>query len=110
MQKVKFIVNQFTTKKGVAFTKATILGKYIPSVDANPEVRYPVRFTKASKCELPTKAGVYEVGYEEKGAWLDLRNPENPVFRINAVRCRFDKPLAPRDAAIKVAEEEKPQK
>ena len=105
MQKVKFIVNQFTTKKGVPFTKATILGKYIPSVDANPEVRYPVRFTKVSQCEQPTKAGVYEVGFEDKGAWLDSRDPTKPVFRINAVRCRYDKPLVQRDVAVKVAEE-----
>ena len=105
MQKVKFIVNQYTTKKGVPFTKASILGKFIPSVDAIPEVRYPVSFTKKSECELPTKAGVYEVGFMDKGAWLDQRNPEKPVFRINAVRCRFDKPLVQRDAAIKVAEE-----
>lgn len=105
MQKVKFILNQFTTKTGVPFTKATILGKFIPSVEADPETRYPVRFTKASKCEMPTKAGVYEVGFEDKGAWLDSRNPENPVFRINAVRCCFDKPLAQKGAAVKVAEE-----
>ena len=105
MQKVKFIVNQYTTKKGVPFTKASILGKFIPSVDADPEVRYPVRFTKSSKCEEPKKAGVYEVGFEDKGAWLDQRDPEKPIFRINAVRCRFDKPLVQRDAAVKVAEE-----
>ncbi len=105
MNKIKFIVDVYTTKKGVPFSKATIGGKFIPSVDADPAQRYPVRFTKSSQVALPDKAGIYEVGYEDKGAWLDSRDPSKPVFRINAVRVRFDKPLVHKDAAIKGAEE-----
>ncbi len=106
MQKVKIIVRNYTTKKGTTFTKLSIGGKYIPDVCADPNVNYPVRFTKKSQVAEPTKDGFYEVAYADKGAWIDDRNPEKPVFRINAERVRYDKPLPQsKDVAIKVAQE-----
>lgn len=106
MLKLKIIVRNFETKKGTTFTKLTIGGKYLPDVTADPNANYQVRFTKKSACEEPKKDGIWEVGYFEKEAWLDNRNPEHPIFRITAQRIRFDKPLpVSKDVAVKVAQE-----
>lgn len=102
MQTIKFIVREFETKKGVAFSKADIKGKYLPLAAAEDEVYYTIRFV-GKNVEMPTKAGVYEVAFNEGDMWIDSRveYAEKHILRIKAVKCVFNKPLPRLDKDIR---------
>lgn len=103
MQSIKFIVREFETKKGAAFTKADVKGKFIPLAVAEDEVYYTIRFV-GKTVEMPTKAGVYEVAYNDGDMWIDSR-PEyadKHILRIKAVKCLFSKPLPKLDKDIRL--------
>jgi len=89
MKTIKFVVNEFTTKEGVSFSKATIKGKFLPLALAEEETYYNVRFV--GNVKIPTKKGIYEVSYNDNGLWIDSRKDfiEKHIVRINAVRCVF---------------------
>ena len=103
MNSIKFIVREFETKKGVPFTKADVKGKFLPLAVAEDEVYYTVRFVGKS-VEMPTKAGVYEVAFEDGGMWIDSRAEyaDKHILRIKAVKCVFTKHLPKLDKDVRV--------
>ena len=103
MNSIKFIVREFETKKGVPFTKADVKGKFIPLAVAEDEVYYLVKFT-GKAVEMPSKAGVYEVAFQDGDMWIDSR-PEyadKHILRIKAVKCVFVKHLPKLDKDVRV--------
>ena len=103
LKSFKIIVRNYEKKAGGSFTKITCGGKYLPLITAEEDVNYQVKFTKASKIQEPTVAGIYEVAYEDNGLWIDSRQADKAVVRVNAVKCLFNKALAPveKDARLK---------
>lgn len=94
IKQITCIVKTYSRKDNVSMTfqKATILGKFLPLVDAEDDVYYNVRFVGGN---APTKDGIYHVGYEDKGLWIDKRPEFAPkhIVRVRAVKVVFDRPL-----------------
>ena len=103
MKSIKFIVREFETEKGVAFSKADVKGKFINLAVAEDEVYYTVRFV-GKAVEMPTKAGIYEVAFKDGDMWIDSRAEyaDKHILRIRAVKCVFSKPLPKLDKDIRV--------
>lgn len=95
MQKVKIIVRNYEKKDGGTFTKLSIGGKYINDVLADVSKSYQVRFTAKSAVKEPTKEGIYEVAFNDGGAWIDSRPEfaEKFIYRVTAQLVKFYKPL-----------------
>ena len=93
MKKIKLFVRTYKTKDGREFSKISILGKYLPLVDAKDDTWYTVKFT--GEVKEPTKEGQYIVGYEKNGLWIDSREEQlkKNIVRIRAVRVVFDDKL-----------------
>jgi len=93
MKSIKIIVNEYQTKEGKKFSKAHVKGKFLPLAVASEEVSYNVKFV--GSVVLPTKAGIYEVAFEENGLWIDSRPEyaEKNILRVRAVRVVYSKPL-----------------
>lgn len=108
MKSVKIIVNEYVRKAdGKSFTKAHCKGKFIPLAVASEEVDYVVKFV--GSVMLPTKAGIYEVAFEDNGMWID-RRPEfadKNILRIRATRVVFSKPLTATKVVNALNEDEK---
>ena len=98
----KVIVRNYTRKDGGSFTKITCGGKFLPLATAEDDTTYTVAFTKASKVQAPTKEGIYEVAYAEKGLWLDSRDPNKNVCRVNAEKVVYNKALPTLEKDIRV--------
>ena len=103
IQSIKFIVREFETQKGVSFSKADVKGKFLPLATAADEVYYTVRFV-GKNVEMPTKAGVYEVAFNEGDMWIDTRPEyaEKHILRVKAIKCVYSKALPRLDKDIRV--------
>lgn len=95
MEKIKVIVRNYQTKKGTTFTKVCIGGKFINDVLADESAQYQVKFTSKSAVKEPTEEGIYEVAFNNGEAWIDTREgyEDKHIFRINAQKVKFSKPL-----------------
>ena len=93
LKSFKFILRNYKRKDGGEFAKATCKGQFLPFATAETEVNYNIHFTKSALSPLPSKEGIYEVSYEEGGAWIDTRALEKHIVRVNAVRVVYSKPL-----------------
>lgn len=94
MKKIKLFVRNYKTKAGVEFSKISILGKYLPLVDAKEDVYYNVEFVGDVK--KPARAGKYIVGYETSNdMWIDkrLNYVNKPTVRIRVKKVVFDEEL-----------------
>lgn len=93
MKKLKVIVKEFKRKDGGTFTKITAKGKYIPLLEVESDVDYTIKFV--GEIQAPTKSGVWSIGCEDNGLWLDSR-PEylaKNIVRVRATKILFDKVL-----------------
>ena len=105
MNSIKVIVKSYVNKTtGVAFSKASVKGKFLPELlHVNEDAYYNVRFINGT-IALPTKEGVYEVEIAslDNDIWVDKRDGkfEENILRVRPTSCKFVKPLqdAPKPA------------
>lgn len=87
MKSIKVLNRKFVTKGGKEFYSATIKGKYVPLATANLETYYSVKLVDGGE-KLPSKEGIFEIAFEERGCWIDQRPEfaEKNILRVKAVR------------------------